>query len=261
FFFFTRRSGQRRWVGDGSSAVCSPDLRPPRPMGRFATARLPAGGGGASGPLIARHRISFSSKSSILSYSLQSIFADRSAPYDFGVFFAFRSMRARWCRYPDRSGLSVKLSNIGRAAASYWDSGGKPRISSIVRTMLTVLYCVLSTNRRFVYGLTTRPTVRWASTWSGPFWASSSITKIAVCGQSELFDTASTSRPNARSLLATHARGVYAPGGVPAVWSSPRLMTMNRGMVPAFANARYSVRNVSTLSVSRTLWPVNRATP
>ena len=28
----------------------------------------------------------------------------------------------------------------------------------------------------------TRPTVRWASTWSGPFWASSSMTKIADLG-------------------------------------------------------------------------------
>ena len=35
-------------------------------------------------------------------------------------------------------------ANIGRAAASNWLSGGRPRISSIVRIMLTVLYCVLS---------------------------------------------------------------------------------------------------------------------
>ena len=33
----------------------------------------------------------------------------------------------------------------------------------------------------------TRPTVRCASTWSGPFWASSSITKIAVSFQNLLF--------------------------------------------------------------------------
>ena len=61
----------------------------------------------------------------------------------------------------------------------------------------------------------TRPTVRWASTWSGPFWASSSITKIAVSGQYLLWLTASTSRPRARSLLATQACGVGAPGVVP----------------------------------------------
>ena len=34
-----------------------------------------------------------------------------------------------------------------------------------------------------VYGLITSATVRWASTWSGPFCASSSMTKIAVWGQ------------------------------------------------------------------------------
>ena len=34
--------------------------------------------------------------------------------------------------------------NIGVAAASNWLSGGKPRINSIVRSMLTVPYCVLS---------------------------------------------------------------------------------------------------------------------
>jgi hypothetical protein len=34
-----------------------------------------------------------------------------------------------------------------------------------------------------VYGLITCAIVRCASTWSGPFWASSSITKIAVDDQ------------------------------------------------------------------------------
>ena len=48
--------------------------------GRYAIALRAAGGTGASIPLIARHRISLSSKSSIRSYSLKSIFIDRSAP-------------------------------------------------------------------------------------------------------------------------------------------------------------------------------------
>ena len=43
-------------------------------------ARRTAGGCGASLPITACHRISFNSKSSILSYSLKSIFAERSAP-------------------------------------------------------------------------------------------------------------------------------------------------------------------------------------
>ena len=55
--------------------------------------------------------------------------------------------------------------------------------------------------------------------------------------------TASTSRPRARSLTATHACGVNVPAVVPVVWSSPRLMTMNRGIVPFFANSSYSSRN------------------
>ncbi len=41
--------------------------------GRYAIARRTAGGTGASFPLIARQRISLSSKSSILSYSSKSI--------------------------------------------------------------------------------------------------------------------------------------------------------------------------------------------
>ena len=42
------------------------------------------------------------------------------------------------------------------------------------------------------------------------------------------------------------------PGVVPVVWSSPRLMTMNRGRLPFFSNSRNSLRKTSTLSVSRT---------
>src|SRR3954447_12775982 len=47
---------------------------------RNAIARRAAGGTGASLPLMARQRISLSSKSSIRSYSSKSIFIDRSAP-------------------------------------------------------------------------------------------------------------------------------------------------------------------------------------
>ena len=41
------------------------------------------------------------------------------------------------------------------------------------------------------------------------------------------------------------------PGRVPVVWSSPRLITMNRGRVSFFSNSRNSRMNVSALSVSR----------
>ena len=103
--------------------------------------------------------------------------------------------------------------------------------------------------------------MRWASTWSGPFWASSSMTKIAISGQYLLWLTASTIRPRARSLLATQALGVKVPGRVPVVWSSPRLMIMNRGRLPVFSNSRNSRRNVSALSVSRTRLPLTLAMP
>ena len=51
-------------------------------------------------------------------------------------------------------------------------------------------------------------TVRWPSTWSGPDWASSSMTKMQVSFHCGLFETASTTRPSARSLSAIMARGV-----------------------------------------------------
>ena len=112
-----------------------------------------------------------------------------------------------------------------------------------------------------MYGDTTGPAVRWASTWSGPFWASSSITKIAVSFHSGPFETCSTIRPRARSFEATHACGVNVPTVVPVVWSSPRLMTMNRGIVPFLANSSYSARNVSARSVSRTFSPAFFGSP
>src|SRR3954447_7730497 len=62
--------------------------------GRNAIARRAAGGTGASLPLMARQRISLSSKSSIRSYSSKSIFIDRSAPYAVGALTALRSIRA-----------------------------------------------------------------------------------------------------------------------------------------------------------------------
>src|SRR6516225_5927178 len=113
-------------------------------------ARRTVGGNGASTPLTLRQRISFSSKSSTRSYSLKSILLERPTPYDVFVFFSSRFTWAFSQRYGDRSALSVKELDIGRAAASYWLNGGRPRISSIVRIMLTVLYCVLSTKCRFV---------------------------------------------------------------------------------------------------------------
>jgi len=71
--------------------------------------------------------------------------------------------------------------------------------------------------------------VRCASTWSGPSWASSSIVKIAVLFQYFECETASTSLPTAQSLSATIAFGVGAPGSVPLVWSRGNLRNSTVG--------------------------------
>src|SRR5437667_229120 len=78
--------------------------------------------------------------------------------------------------------------------------GGRPSRSSTVATIALVSYCVESTLPACVYGLISSATVRCASTWSGPFWASSSVTRIIVLAQNLLCETTSTSRPSATSL-------------------------------------------------------------
>ena len=61
--------------------------------------------------------------------------------------------------------------------------------------------------------------LRWPSTWSTPFWESSSTTKTALLFQNLDFEMASMIRPVARSLSATIAEGVGWPGWAPVVWS------------------------------------------
>ena len=95
---------------------------------------------------------------------------------------------------------------------------------------------MLSTILRFVYGEMTSDGARWASTWSGPFCVSSSITKIAVSFQNLLLVTASTTMPSARSLSATIAVTVCDPTFVPAVWSLGSRSTCIRGISPAVSN-------------------------
>src|SRR6476620_10650631 len=83
-----------------------------------------------------------------------------------------------------------------------------------------------------VYGLITYAVERWPSTWSGPSCASSSTAKIAVEPQNRECETASTSRPKARSLSATIAPGRPARGVVPAVWSRGRYTNCTVGIDP-----------------------------
>ena len=103
----------------------------------------------------------------------------------------------------------------------------------------------------------TSPTVRWASTWSGPFWASSSITKIAICGQYLLRLTASTNRPE-RQVVAgdTSLRG-GRPGVVPfgVVFAETHDHEL-RQIAVLSRYSRNSSRKTSTLSVSRRIRPL-----
>src|SRR5262249_35037601 len=69
--------------------------------------------------------------------------------------------------------------------------------------MLVVEYIVESTYPCLVYGLMAKATVRWASTWSEPFWASSSTTKTAICRQNRLRETPDQIAP--RHSVLSHA--------------------------------------------------------
>ena len=139
-----------------------------------------------------------------------------------------------------RSDRSAKAFHIGIAAASYCDIGCKPRMSSIVRSMLLVEYIVESTTPRFTQPPSTKPGMRCASTWSAPFCVSSSRTKIAVSFQNRERLTASTIMPSATSFSATIAVGVDFPARVPCVWSLPRRSTCRRGMPPSRSKRRNS---------------------
>ena len=96
-----------------------------------------------------------------------------------------------------------------------------------------------------MYGLIARATVRWASTWSEPFWASSSTTKIAISFQNRLLLSPSTTRPSARSLSADAGRAGRLAGLVPEVWSLGSRRMISRGISPSFSNPASSSRNRS----------------
>ncbi len=94
--------------------------------------------------------------------------------------------------------------------------------------------------------------MRWASTWSGPFCASSSITKIAISGQYLLWVTRLDDSSQGQ-VVAGHAR----PGRERARAGAGRVVFAQahdheaRAALPVFSNSRNSRRNVSALSVSR----------
>src|SRR5258705_10903322 len=84
--------------------------------------------------------------------------------------------------------------------------------------MLARLACVLLRYSRFTQGLMARKTLRWPSTWSKPFWVSSSTTKMTVSFQQGLWEISSTVLPRAASLSWTNR--VYDHAGPAGLVSS-----------------------------------------
>ena len=109
-----------------------------------------------------------------------------------------------------------------------------------------------STNPRFAYGLITKPIVRCASTWSGPFCASSSITKIAISFQNLLRVAASTILPSA-DVVAGDAgiRRERTRGGAEGVVFAQRHDGEARQLAAAFLGCFRSPIQKSTRSMSR----------
>ena len=107
--------------------------------------------------------MSLRSRSSAASSLEKSIAREAAAPQLVAALRASSGTAAGRQRYGDRSGVPVNDRIIGSAAASNWDIGSSPRISSIVRSIELVEYRLESTAPRRAHGLTTSATVRWAS--------------------------------------------------------------------------------------------------
>ena len=97
------------------------------------------GGIGESAPRTDFHRISFSSYSGVMSASVKFMASDASAPQALAAFFSSSGTRAGSAVYGVATGVVWNALYIGVAAASYWLIGGRPRISSIVRSMPDVV--------------------------------------------------------------------------------------------------------------------------
>ncbi len=122
----------------------------------------------------------------------------------------------------------------------------------MVRIMLTVPYWVRSRTPRLVYGLDHQP--------HGAVGVDVVGTVLGVILDHEdrgfrpklaLADRVDDPPEQLGHCSPRRRAGVNVPGVVPVVWSSPRLITMNRGRVPFFSNSRYSLRKTSASSVSR----------
>src|ERR1051325_1005199 len=97
------------------------------------------GGIGDPTPFVARQRISLRRISSVRSASEKSIRDDSAAPKLLGRLFSSSDTVSGIRRYCDMLTVLSNAAYIGVAAASYWLIGGKPRISSIVRSTPAVV--------------------------------------------------------------------------------------------------------------------------
>src|SRR5436305_14375906 len=106
-------------------------------------------GGGAfdAPPLTERQMISFSSASGARSSTEKSIASDCCEPNAVGRLRSSVGTRAGSRENASRFGTPLKALYIGVAAASYWLIGGRPRISSMVRSTPEVVEEVWSTAR------------------------------------------------------------------------------------------------------------------
>ncbi len=210
---------------------------------------LRTGGGGAS-LRMARQRMSFNSSSSISSASSKSMLR---RPRRRGRGRGLRSSSGCAASPPVRRrvrAVAWKAADMGRAPASKCVIGRRPRINSMVRSIEVVLYIVLSTTWRFTYGEITNAGERCESTWSGPFCASSSSTKIAVLRpETSLRDPFHRSCQRVIVVGRSGERRDLARR-VPEVWSLPRRMNISRGMLPDFSNSASSCQeNLGALHV------------
>ena len=90
----------------------------------------------------------------------------------------------------------MKLFTIGGAAASCWVMGGRPEQQFHGAQHADRRVHVAVDELALDVRADDQPAVRWESTWSGPFWASSSMMKIANALQTLLFVMASTILPD-----------------------------------------------------------------
>src|SRR5437868_5164157 len=97
------------------------------------------GGIGLFAPFTDFQMISLKIRSSAWSSFSRLSFSEIAAPKAVEAFTSLRFTFGTTCLYGVRSGFAVNELYIGRAAASNWLIGLRPRISSIVRNMLVVL--------------------------------------------------------------------------------------------------------------------------